>query len=57
MDGADDLVMFLGDLNKHIGRHIGGFHGVHGWCSVGQRNFEGRMLLSGEAIMCVKYMV
>ena len=36
---ADDLVMCLGDINGHVGRHIDGFDGVHGECSVGQRNF------------------
>ena len=32
---------------------------MHGGYGVGQRNFEGRMLLasSGEGIMCVIYMV
>ena len=27
---ADDLVTCLGDFNGHIGRHIGGFDGMHG---------------------------
>ena len=56
---ADDLVMCLGDFNGHVGRHIDGFDGVHGGYGVGQSNFEGRMLLvlSGEGIMCVNYMV
>ena len=49
----------LDDFNEHVGRHIDGFDGVHGGYGVGQRNFDGRMLLvlSGERIMCVKYMV
>ena len=44
----DMLVDILIDLME--------FHGGYG---VGQRNLEGRMLLVlfGEAIMCVKYMV
>ena len=45
MHSADDLVMCLGDFNGHVGRHIDGFDWVHGGYSVGQRNFEGRMLL------------
>ena len=45
MHFADDLDMCLGDCNGHIGRHIDGFDVVHGGYSVGQRNFEGRMLL------------
>ena len=42
MHYADDLVMCLGDLNGHIGRHVDGIHGGYG---VGQRNLEGRMSL------------
>ena len=29
MRSADNLVMCLGDLNGHVGRHIDGFDGVH----------------------------
>ena len=29
MHSADDLVMCLGDFNRHVGRHIDGFDGVH----------------------------
>ena len=34
-----------GDIDGHIGRHIDGSDGIHGWDGVGQRNMEGRMLL------------
>ena len=37
--------MCLGDFNRHVGRYIDGFYGVHGGCGVGQRNLRGRMLL------------
>ena len=59
MHGAGDLVMFFGDANEHVGRHIDVFDGVHGGFGVGKRNMEGRMLLvlSGEGIMCVTYIV
>ena len=30
MHSAGDLVMCLGDINGHVGRHIDGFNGVHG---------------------------
>ena len=30
MHSTDDLVMCLGDLNGHVGRHIDGFDRVHG---------------------------
>ena len=52
----DDLVICLGDFSGHVGRHIDVVHGGYG---VGQRNFEGRILLVllGERIMCVNHMV
>ena len=55
MLSADDLVMFMGDFNGHVGRHIDGFDGVHGGYGVGQRNFGRKnaiRVLSGEGIMC-----
>ena len=45
MHSADDLVMFLGDFNGHVGWHIDGFDGVHGGYGFGQRNLQGRILL------------
>ena len=53
MHSADDLVMCLGDINVHVGRHIDGLDGVHGGYGVDKRNLEGRMLvvLSGEGIV------
>ena len=60
MHSADDLFVCFGDVNEHVGRHIDGFDRVHLGYGVGQRNLEERMLLeflSGEGIMCVKYMV
>ena len=35
MHSAGYLVMCLGDLNGHVGRHIDGFDGVHGGYGVG----------------------
>ena len=57
MHSADDLAICLGDFNGHVGRHIDGLDVVHGGYGEGQRNMEGKMLLvlSGEGIMCVKY--
>ena len=31
----DDLVMCMGDFIGHMGRHTGGFYGVHGGYGVG----------------------
>ena len=45
MHVADDLVMRLGDINGHVGRHIDGFEEVHGGYGLGKRNLEGRMFL------------
>ena len=42
---ADDLVMFLGDINGHVRRHIYGSDWVHGGYCIGQSNLEGTMLL------------
>ena len=55
MHSAGDLAMYLGDFNGHIGRHVGGFDGVYGGYGVGQRNFEGKMLLESclEKDLCV----
>ena len=44
MHSEGDIVMCLGDLNGHVGRHIDGFDGVHGGLGVGQSNLEGRKL-------------
>ena len=38
MHSVVDLVMCLGEFNGHVGRHIDGFHAVHGGCGVGKRN-------------------
>ena len=48
------VVICLGDISGHVGRHIDGYDGVHGGSVVVQRNMEGRMLLvfSGERIVC-----
>ena len=43
--GNDDLIVGLGDFNRHIGKEIEGFEGVHGGYGIGERNAERRMLL------------
>ena len=55
MHGAGDVVMFLGDFDGHVGRHIDGFDGVHGEYGVGRRNFDGQILLEFclEKKLCV----
>ena len=59
MHCADNLVMYLGDFDVHIHRHVDGLDVVHGGNSVGQefgRRSVAR-ILSGKRIMHVKYMV
>ena len=55
MHSVDDLVVCLCDFSGHVGRHIDGFCGVLVGYGVGQRNFEGRILLqfSLENELCV----
>ena len=60
MFSAGDLVMCLDDFNGHYGRHIDGFDGVIGAYGVGHLEFGRKnviTVLSGEGIMCVKFMV
>ena len=59
MYSADDLVMCLGYINGHVGRHIDYFDGVHGGYGVCQMNLEGGMLFEYclEKELCVKCMV
>ena len=55
MHDAGDSVLCLGDFNCHNSRHIDGFDGVHGEHGIGQRNFEGGMLLTScpEKELCM----
>ena len=55
MYSTDDMVMCLGDLNGHVGRHIDGFNEVHGVCGVDQRNLDEVILLEFclEKELCV----
>ena len=55
MHSADDLVMCLGYINGHVGRHIDGFDEIHGGYGAGQSNLEGGMLLEFclEKELCV----
>ena len=44
MRSADDLVMCLGYLCGHVGRHVDGFDWIHGGYSMGQRKNVTRVL-------------
>ena len=52
---AGDLVMCLGDINEHIGKHIYAFDRLHGGYGVGQRNLVGRTIFEFclEKELCV----
>ena len=55
MHSAGELLTRLGVFNGYVSRYIGGFDGVHGWYGVDHwKNIIST--LSGEGIMCVKYM-
>ena len=53
MHSTDELVMCLGYINGHAGRHIDGFNGVQGGYGVGQRNLEGLLEFCLERQLCV----
>ena len=40
-----ELIIGMGDFNRHVGRNIDGYQGVHGGFCIGERKQEGRMLL------------
>ena len=47
----EEVVVFGGDLNGHVGRISDGYEGVHGGCGVGERNVEGERILEfGDAM-------
>ena len=54
MHSADALVICLGDINGHVGKHTDVIDGVHGGCGVCQSNLEVRMslVLYGEINVC-----
>ena len=54
MHSVGDLFLCLHDFNRHVGRNIDGFDGVHGGYGLHQRNMEVRvsLVLSGEGIVC-----
>ena len=45
MPSAGDFGMCLGDINGHIGRHIG-FNGIEGGYGASQRTLKGAMMLT-----------
>ena len=44
MHGLDNLVVCLGDINEHVGRHIDGVEG-DGRHVIDQRNLKGTILV------------
>ena len=50
-----EVVLGMGDLNRHVGRRIGDFEGVHGEYGIGKKNVEERRLLEfcDEKELCV----
>ena len=46
LQNPGEVVLDMGDFNRHVGRWIDGFEGVHGGNGIGKTNVEGRRLLS-----------
>ena len=55
LQNPSEVVLGVGDFNKHVGRRIDGFEGVNGGYGIGKRNVEGRRLLRlcDEKKLCV----
>ena len=45
MDELKGKYVVLGDLNKHVGRDVDGYEGVHGGNGFGDHNAEGEAIL------------
>ena len=45
LQNPGEVVLGLGDFNRHVERWIDGLEGVHGWYGIGKRNVEERRLL------------
>ena len=45
VENANEVLIFLGGFNGHIGKEVDGFEGVHGGFGIGKRNLEVRLLL------------
>ena len=55
LQNSGEVVLGLGDFNRHVGRQIDGFEGVHGGYGIGKRNVEEKRLLEfcDEKELCV----
>ena len=55
LQSPGEVVLGLGDFNRHVGRWIDGLEGVHGGYEIGKRNVERRRLLTfcDEKELCV----
>ena len=45
LQNPSEVVLGMEDFNRHVGRRINGFEGVHGGYGNGKTNVEGRRLL------------
>ena len=45
VENKNEILIYLGDFNGHIGKEVDGFEGVHGGFGIGKKNLEGRLLL------------
>ena len=45
LKNSGEVILGVGDFNKHVGRWIDGFEGVHGGYGIGKRNVEKTRIL------------
>ena len=45
LGSSREIIVSLGDFNRHVGKCAKNFEGVHGGNGIGKRNAEGRKLL------------
>ena len=55
MNSTKELTLGIGDFNYHVGKKIDGLEGVHGRNEIGEKNWEGRMVLEfcNQKDLCV----
>ena len=55
LGSSSEIIVSLGNFNRHVGKCAEGFEGVHGANGIGKRNAKGRRLLEfcDEKELCV----
>ena len=53
LHSVGEIVLGMGDFNRHVGKWIEGYEDVHGGNGIGERNVKGKMLFYDEKGLCV----